>query len=115
MAWFRNFYRCARCGHEWTDEWSAMCEDDCPRCEARHMSPYKSEDLPSPRKARTPTPTTARTETQVALVIAYLKNARDNAKAAACPQTVKKIRSALKSAEGARRHMERRLANGQRP
>ena len=32
MAWFRNYYRCARCGHEWTDEWSATCEDDCPHC-----------------------------------------------------------------------------------
>jgi hypothetical protein len=27
---FRNFYRCARCGHEWTDVWSATCEDDWP-------------------------------------------------------------------------------------
>jgi predicted nucleic acid-binding Zn-ribbon protein len=44
MAWFRNFYQCERCGHEWADEWSATCDDDCPRCGARHMSPYKSED-----------------------------------------------------------------------
>jgi len=22
-----------------------MCEDDCPDCDARHMSPYKSDDL----------------------------------------------------------------------
>ncbi len=44
MAWFRNYYRCARCTREWTDEWSATCEDDCPTCAARHMSPYKSED-----------------------------------------------------------------------
>jgi DNA-directed RNA polymerase subunit RPC12/RpoP len=44
MAWFRNYYRCARCNHEWTDEWSATCDDDCPHCGARHMSPYKSED-----------------------------------------------------------------------
>jgi predicted nucleic acid-binding Zn-ribbon protein len=44
MAWFRNYYRCTRCGHEWTDEWSAMCDDDCPHCGARHMSPLKSED-----------------------------------------------------------------------
>lgn len=42
---FRNFYRCARCGHEWSDEWSAMCDDDCPQCGARHMSPYRSEDI----------------------------------------------------------------------
>jgi hypothetical protein len=22
-----------------------MCEDDCPECDARHMSPYQSDDL----------------------------------------------------------------------
>jgi predicted nucleic acid-binding Zn-ribbon protein len=42
---FRNYYRCARCGCEWTDVWSAQCDDDCPFCGARHMSPYKSEDI----------------------------------------------------------------------
>jgi predicted nucleic acid-binding Zn-ribbon protein len=41
---FRNYYRCAQCGCEWTDVWSAQCDDDCPWCGARHMSPYKSED-----------------------------------------------------------------------
>lgn len=45
MAWFRNYYRCARCGHSWTDEWTATCDDDCPQCGARHMSPQRSEDL----------------------------------------------------------------------
>ena len=44
-GWFRNYYRCERCGHEWEDEWSCMCDDDCPECGARHMSPYKSDDL----------------------------------------------------------------------
>jgi DNA-directed RNA polymerase subunit RPC12/RpoP len=43
--WFRNYYRCDRCVHEWADEWSATCDDDCPRCGARHWSPYKSDDL----------------------------------------------------------------------
>jgi predicted nucleic acid-binding Zn-ribbon protein len=43
--WFRNYYRCERCGHEWTDEWSATCDDDCPKCGARHMSPLDSDDL----------------------------------------------------------------------
>jgi hypothetical protein len=42
---FLNYYRCYRCQHEWTDEWSAMCEDECPNCGARHCEPYKSEDL----------------------------------------------------------------------
>jgi len=45
MAWFRNHYRCARCGSTWQDEWSAMCEDDCADCGARHMAPRASEDL----------------------------------------------------------------------
>ena len=45
MAWFSNRYECERCGRRWTDEWSCMCEDDCPYCEARHMSPICSDDL----------------------------------------------------------------------
>lgn len=45
MAWFLNFYRCERCSRVWRDEWSCMCDDDCPHCGARHMSPYKSDDL----------------------------------------------------------------------
>src|SRR6266851_5193374 len=45
MAWFLNFYRCARCKRIWTDQWSCMCDDDCPHCGARHMSPYQSEEL----------------------------------------------------------------------
>jgi predicted nucleic acid-binding Zn-ribbon protein len=42
---FCNYYRCSGCGCEWTDVWSARCDDDCPSCGARHMSPYKSEDV----------------------------------------------------------------------
>jgi hypothetical protein len=45
MAWYRNYYICERCDSTWTDEWSCMCEDDCPRCGDRHMSPYNSDDL----------------------------------------------------------------------
>ena len=36
---------CERCGHDWTDVWSATCDDDCPSCGSRHYSPYKSEDV----------------------------------------------------------------------
>ena len=46
MGMFLNYYRCARCSKEWTDVWSATCDDDCPHCGARHMSPYKSDDFP---------------------------------------------------------------------
>src|ERR1700745_2589573 len=45
MAWFLNFYKCARCKRVWTDQWSATCDDDCPHCGARHMSPFDSERL----------------------------------------------------------------------
>jgi predicted nucleic acid-binding Zn-ribbon protein len=45
MAWFLNYYTCARCGEDWTDEWSCMCDDDCPHCGARHMSPDDSDNL----------------------------------------------------------------------
>ena len=52
MPLFRNYYRCVRCDHEWTDDWSATCDDDCPRCGARHMSPYKSDDIVPPSVER---------------------------------------------------------------
>jgi rubrerythrin len=42
---FLNYYRCEECSHEWTDEWSCQCDDTCPECGARDMSPYKSEDI----------------------------------------------------------------------
>lgn len=45
MAWFRNYYTCARCHSDWEDEWSCMCDDDCPHCGARHMSPRDSDEL----------------------------------------------------------------------
>jgi rubrerythrin len=49
---FRNHYECDRCGHTWTDDWSCMCDDDCPHCGARHVSPSKSDDLPGARRER---------------------------------------------------------------
>ena len=45
MAWFLNRYVCDRCDTTWTDEWSATCDDDCPECGARHMTPDDSEAL----------------------------------------------------------------------
>jgi hypothetical protein len=45
MAWFLNFYKCERCKRRWTDEWSCMCDDECPHCGFRDMTPYNSEDL----------------------------------------------------------------------
>ena len=45
MAWFLNFYRCTRCRRQWADQWSSLCEDDCPHCGARHMAPHDAEEL----------------------------------------------------------------------
>jgi DNA-directed RNA polymerase subunit RPC12/RpoP len=45
MAWFLNHYKCERCGRRWTDEWSCMCDDECPHCGARDMTPQRSDDL----------------------------------------------------------------------
>jgi len=45
MAWYLNRYECSRCGSDWQGEWSCMCDDDCPQCGARHMSPADSDDL----------------------------------------------------------------------
>ena len=45
MAWFLNVYRCEQCEKVWTDEWSCTCDDECPHCGARDMSPFRSEDL----------------------------------------------------------------------
>ena len=33
------------CGSDWSGEWSCPCDDDCPHCGARHMSPHESDDL----------------------------------------------------------------------
>lgn len=41
---YRNFYKCSECGHEWEDEWSCMCNDRCPDCDAE-IEPYKSEEI----------------------------------------------------------------------
>jgi predicted nucleic acid-binding Zn-ribbon protein len=44
MTLFRNHYQCLRCGHEWEDVWDCQCDDDCPACGARHISPCCSDD-----------------------------------------------------------------------
>lgn len=45
MAWFINHYTCYRCGQSWCDDWSCVCDDECPYCEARHISAEDREDL----------------------------------------------------------------------
>jgi predicted nucleic acid-binding Zn-ribbon protein len=115
MAWFRNYYRCARCAHQWTDEWSATCDDDCPHCGARHMSPYKSDELEVGAEQDTALePAVPRSEIELRIALGLLKNARDRVRRAQCPRTLRKIRSAIKSAEGAARHLQLRHTTGER-
>jgi hypothetical protein len=45
MAWFLNHYECERCERKWSDQWSCMCDDECPHCGARDMTPYESDEL----------------------------------------------------------------------
>ena len=40
----RNFYRCPDCETEWEDTWDCACDDRCPVCGAKNISPYDSED-----------------------------------------------------------------------
>jgi hypothetical protein len=44
MIW-RNFYKCPKCGNEWEDSWDCQCDDDCPKCGERHISPQDSEEI----------------------------------------------------------------------
>lgn len=57
---------------------------------------------------RTLRPATPRQHGRLKDAIAYLREARKCVADADCPSTLKKLRSALKSAEGAERHMIRR-------
>ena len=41
---FINFYHCPECEHEWDDRWMATCDDACPCCGMRNVSPYHSID-----------------------------------------------------------------------
>ncbi len=45
--WFENHYICSECGTSWTDEWSCMCDDRCPKCNAE-IVPTESVDLSRP-------------------------------------------------------------------
>lgn len=46
-SWFLNIYICPECGEEWDDEWESACDDICPYCGARDISPVKSEPIVS--------------------------------------------------------------------
>lgn len=40
-----NHYTCPGCDHDWDDAWDCACDDDCPACGMRHISPHDSTDL----------------------------------------------------------------------
>ena len=40
---FRNDYECS-CGETWSDEWSCMCNDRCPKCN-KEIEPSQSQEL----------------------------------------------------------------------
>lgn len=42
--WFLNEYYCVECDISWEDEWSCMCNDHCPKCDAE-IEPIKSKDI----------------------------------------------------------------------
>lgn len=47
-TWWRNFYECHSCDHEWTDIYNAQPDDDCPKCGAGGCSPVESEEVDGP-------------------------------------------------------------------
>lgn len=40
---YTNFYRHEECNAEWEDNWSCMCNDKCPECNAE-IEPYQSRE-----------------------------------------------------------------------
>ena len=45
MAWFLNSINVSAASSRGRIEWSCMCDDECPHCGARDMTPFDSEDL----------------------------------------------------------------------
>lgn len=39
-----NHYECEECHVSWDDEWSCMCDDDCPEC-GHSYTPYDSDPI----------------------------------------------------------------------
>ena len=41
---YRNYYKCPYDHTQWQDEWTCMCNDRCPECNAE-IEPYESEEI----------------------------------------------------------------------
>lgn len=40
---FENHYTCPNCGYDWSDVWSATCNDRCPVCRTE-TEPHESKE-----------------------------------------------------------------------
>ena len=43
--WFVLFYECPQCQIEWIDEWSCVCEGECPECGTTDIMPYDHDHV----------------------------------------------------------------------
>lgn len=44
MALYLNYYHCNECNVDWEDEWSCMCDDECPSF-GSDVSPHDADEL----------------------------------------------------------------------
>jgi hypothetical protein len=42
---YENHYACPDCCEEWNDVWDSGCNDDCPNCGSRDISPIESVQI----------------------------------------------------------------------
>lgn len=42
---YLNTYQCPKCSHVWNDVWDCGCDDDCPECGNRAITPVMSEPV----------------------------------------------------------------------
>jgi hypothetical protein len=67
---YHNFYKCPDCGHGWEGHWDCGCDDDCPECGCRNVSPYRSvkcsDEAHMPLDGKVPHRLTVRVPVEVA-------------------------------------------------
>lgn len=97
---------CGHCGLSWDDgKVTSMTPAPGARC------PFEEFHLHAePRQRRTLRPATAAHVAHVERALEYLAAARTHLAEADCPQALERVRSCIKSTEGALRHIERRAA-----
>ena len=47
LLW-HNFYECPDCWELWEGDWDSQCDDTCPKCGRRDISPYESRETSEP-------------------------------------------------------------------